>query len=66
VEFARLDHIGSVVVAKLSSPSTTDQFALELFYRAVVAGFQITPMSSSFNPATSFEPVFDIRIRAHI
>jgi porin len=58
--------------AKLSSPSTSDQLALELFYRAeVVGGFQIAPdvqfvFNPALNPGVSFEPVFGIRVRAYI
>jgi porin len=58
--------------ARLSSPSTADQFALELFYRTeAVAGFQITPdvqfvFNPALNPRSSFQPVFGIRVRAYI
>ncbi len=58
--------------AKPTAPSTNDQFAFELFYRAqVVDGFQITPdvefiLNPALNPNSNFQAVFGIRVRAYL
>ncbi len=58
--------------AKPTAPSTHDQFAFELFYRAqVVDGFQVTPdaefiINPALNPNSNFQAVFGIRVRAYL
>jgi porin len=58
--------------ARPTPPSTHDQFAFELFYRAqTVDGFQVTPdaefiINPALNPSSSFQAVFGIRVRAYL
>ncbi len=58
--------------AKPTAPSTHDQFAFELFYRAqMVDGFQITPdaefiINPALNPNSNFQAVFGLRVRAYL
>jgi porin len=58
--------------ARPTAPSTHDQFAFELFYRAqVVDGFQITPdaefiINPALAPNSSFQAVVGVRVRAYL
>jgi hypothetical protein len=58
--------------ARPTPPSTHDQFAFELFYRAqMVDGFQVTPdaefiINPALNPSSSFQAVFGIRVRTYL
>jgi porin len=58
--------------AKPTAPSTHDQFAFELFYRAqVVDGFQLTPdvefiVDPALQPNSNFQAVFGLRVRAYL
>jgi porin len=58
--------------AKPTAPSTNDQFAFELFYRAqVVDGLQVSPdvefiVNPVLNPNSSFQAVFGVRVRGYL
>lgn len=58
--------------ARPTPPSTHDQFAFEIFYRAqVVDGFQVTPdaqfiVNPALNPDSSFQVVLGLRVRAYL
>jgi porin len=58
--------------ANPTAPSTSDQFAFELFYRLqVVDGVQVTPdvefiVNPVLNPGSSFQPVFGLRVRSYL
>lgn len=58
--------------ARPTAPSTKDQFAFELFYRAqLVDGLQVTPdvefiVNPALNPNSNFQTVFGIRVRAYL